>query len=76
MKTELQASISIEASAWDRVRSLAARKGRPLPVVIGELLEQASAETEADARKAEPYEAPPLVRLFLRRHPEAQPPED
>lgn len=76
MKTELQASITIEASAWDRVRSLATSKGRPLPMVIGELLEQALAEPETDAPKPEPYEAPPLVRLFLRRHPEARPPED
>ena len=43
MKTELQASISIEASAWDRVRSLAARKGRPLPVVIGDLFARSPA---------------------------------
>ena len=77
MKTELQAHISIEASAWNRIRNLAARKGRPLPVVIGELLDEASAEPEADVPKVdEPYEAPPLTRLFLRRHPETARPQD
>ena len=77
MKTTLQASISIEAAAWNRVRSLAARKHRPLPDVIGDLLDEASAESEPDVPKVdEPYEAPPLLRLFLRRHPEVQPHED
>jgi hypothetical protein len=77
MKTTLQASISIEATAWNRVRSLAARKQRPLPEVIGELLDEASLEPEADVPKIdEPYEAPPLLRLFLRRHPEVRPPVD
>ncbi len=77
MKTTLQASISIEAAAWNRVRTLASRKNRPLPDVIGELLDQASAEPELDVPKIdEPYEAPPLLRLFLRRHPEVRPPQD
>ncbi len=77
MKTTLLASISIEAAAWNRVRSLAAREQRPLPDVIGDLLDEASAEAELDVPKVdEPYEAPPLVRLFLRRHPEVRPPED
>ena len=77
MKTTLQASISIEPAAWNRVRRLAARKHRPLPDVIGELLDEASAEPEPDVPKAdEPYQAPPLVRVFLRRHPEIRPPED
>lgn len=77
MKTTLQASITIEAAAWNRVRSLAARKQRPLPDVIGDLLDEASAEPELDVPKIdEPYEAPPLLRLFLNRHPEARPFED
>jgi len=77
MKTTLQASISIESAAWNRVRRLAARKQRPLPDVIGDLLDEASAEPEPDLPKVdEPYEAPPLLRLFLRRHPEVRPPED
>jgi len=77
MKTTLQASISIESAAWNRVRSLAARKQRPLPEVIGDLLDKASAEPELDVPKIdEPYEAPPLARLFLRRHPEVGPIED
>ncbi len=77
MKTTLQASITIEAAAWNRVRSLAARKQRALPDVIGDLLDEASAEPEPDVPKVdEPYEAPPLLRLFLRRHPEVRPPED
>jgi len=77
MKTTLQASITIEAAAWNRVRSLAARKRRPLPDVIGDLLDEASAEPEPDVPKVdEPYEAPQLLRLFLRRHPEVRPPED
>ncbi len=77
MKTTLQASISIEPAAWNRVRRLAARKQRSLPDVIGELLDEASAEPELDVPKIdEPYEAPPLVRLFLRPHPEASPPQD
>ena len=77
MKTTLQASISIEAAAWNRVRRLAARKQRPLPDVIGDLLDEASAEPEVEVPKVdEPYEAPPLLRLFLRRHPEVRPLED
>jgi hypothetical protein len=77
MKTELQAHISIDQRAWNRVRKLAASENRPLPVVIGDLLEKASAEPEADLPKIEePYEPPPLVRLFLRRHPETQVPQD
>jgi len=77
VKTTLQASISIEAAAWNRVRTLASRKNRPLPDVIGELLDQASAEPELDVPKIdEPYEPPPLLRLFLRRHPEVRPPQD
>jgi macrodomain Ter protein organizer (MatP/YcbG family) len=77
MKTTLQASISIEAAAWNRVRSLAARRHRSLPDVIGDLLDEASAESEPDVPKVdEQYEAPPLLRLFLRRHPEVRPHED
>ena len=77
MKTRLQASISIEPAAWNRIRNLATRKNRPLPDVIGELLDAASAEPEPDVPKIdEPYEAPPLTRLFLRRHPESRPRED
>jgi hypothetical protein len=77
MKTTLQASISIEAAAWDRVRSLAALRQRPLPDVIGELLDEASAEPEPDVPKIdEEYEPPAFLRLFLRRHPEVRPPQD
>lgn len=77
MKTTLQASISIDPAAWNRVRGLAARKNRPLPDVIGELLDAASAEPEADVPKIdEQYQPPALVRLFLSRHPEVRPPED
>lgn len=77
MKTTLQASISIEAAAWNRVRSLAVRQNRPLPEVIGELLDEASAEPEPDVPKIdEPYQAPALLRVFLHRHPEVRPPED
>jgi hypothetical protein len=77
MKTTLQASISIEAAAWNRVRSLAALKQRPLPDVIGELLDEASAEREPDVPKIdEVYEPPAFLRLFLRRHPEVRPPQD
>lgn len=79
MKTTLQASISIETAAWNRVRSLAARKQRPLPEVIGDLLDEASAEPEPEPdvpKIDQPYQAPPLVRLFLLRHPEVEPVED
>lgn len=77
MKTTLQASISIEPTAWNRVRRLAALKHQPLPDVLGELLDTASAEPQPDVPKIdEPYEPPALLRLFLRRHPESQPPED
>jgi len=77
MKTTIQASISIEAAAWDRVRKMAALEHRGLPDVIGELLDQASAEHEPDVPKIdEPYQAPPLLRLFVRRHPEVQPQKD
>jgi len=77
VKTTLQASISIEPAAWNRVRMLAARKRQPLPDVIGELLNEASAEPELDVPKIdELYEAPPLLRLFLNRHPESRPHED
>lgn len=77
VKTTLQASITIETAAWNRVRSLAARKHRPLPDVIGELLDEASAEPEPDAPKVdEPYQPPPLLRVFLHRHPEVRPSED
>jgi hypothetical protein len=77
MKTTLQATISIEQAAWNRVRGLAAKAGRPLPDLIGDLLDQATVEPIAQAPKIEePYEPPPLVRLFLRRHPGTQHPED
>jgi hypothetical protein len=76
MKTTIQASISIETAAWDRVRKMAALEHRGLPDVIGELLDQASAEPEPDLPKIEPYQAPPLLRLFVRRHPEDQPQKD
>lgn len=77
MKTIIQASISIEKAAWDRVRKMAALEHRGLPEVIGELLDQASAEPELDVPKIdEPYQAPPLLRLFVRRHPEVQPAKD
>ena len=77
MKTTLQASISIEPAAWNRVGMLAARKRQPLPDVIGELLNEASAEPELDVPKIdELYEAPPLLRLFLNRNPESRPHED
>jgi hypothetical protein len=77
MKTIIQASISIETAAWDRVRKMAALEHRGLPDVIGELLDQASAEPELDVPKIdEPYQAPPLLRLFVRRHPEVQPAKD
>lgn len=77
MKTNIQATISIETSAWDRVRRLAALEHRGLPDVIGELLDQASAEPEPDVPKIdEHYQAPPLLRLFVRRHPEVQPQKD
>jgi macrodomain Ter protein organizer (MatP/YcbG family) len=77
MKTTLQASISIETAAWNRVRMLAARKHQPLPDVIGELLDEASAEPEPDVPKIDDlYEPPALIRLFLRRHPESRPHQD
>lgn len=77
MKTTIQASISIETAAWDRVRKMASLEHRALPDVIGELLDQASAEPEPDVPKIdEPYLAPPLLRLFVRRHPEVQPHKD
>lgn len=77
MKTIIQASISIETAAWARVRKMAALEHRGLPEVIGELLDQASAEPELDVPKIdEPYQAPPLLRLFVRRHPEVQPAKD
>ena len=77
MKTTLQASITIEPAAWNRVRMLAARKHQPLSDVIGELLDEASAEPELDVPKIdEPYEPPALTRLFLRKHPETNQPQD
>lgn len=77
MKTTIQASIRIEMAAWARVRKMAALEHRGLPEVIGELLDQASAVPEPDVPKIdEPYQAPPLVRLFVRRHPEVQPHKD
>jgi hypothetical protein len=77
LKTIIQASISIETAAWARVRKMAALEHRGLPEVIGELLDQASAEPELDVPKIdEPYQAPPLLRLFVRRHPEVQPQKD
>ena len=70
MKTTITAHISIDRIAWRRVQDLAARQGRALPEVLGELLDEASAEPSNQALKGEPYEPPSLLRLWLRRHPD------
>ena len=71
VKTTITAQISIDDVAWRRVRKLAAQQGRPLPEVLGRLLDQASAEPAPQRPKVEaPYEPPALLRLWLRRHPD------
>jgi len=71
VKTSITAQISIDDIAWRRVRKLAAQRGRSLPEVLGELLDQASAEPAPQPPKVEnPYEPPALLRLWLRRHPD------
>lgn len=71
MKTTLTARITIDESAWARVRRLAARQRRALPVVIGDLLAEASVEPVRDAPEAiGAYKPPPLIRLWIRRHPD------
>jgi macrodomain Ter protein organizer (MatP/YcbG family) len=72
VKTTITARISIDNTAWRRVRTLAARQGRSLPEVLGQLLDQASAETSQELPKVDaPYEPPALLRLWLRRHPDS-----
>jgi len=76
-RTTIQANIEIDADAWRRVCELASRSHRPLPVVIGDILERASLESAPEVANADRrYTAPLLVRLFLRRHPDAEPAED
>jgi hypothetical protein len=71
VKTTITAQISIDDVAWRRVRKLAAQQSRPLPEVLGQLLDQASAEPAPQRPKVEaPYEPPALLRLWLRRHPD------
>lgn len=71
MKTTITAQISIDSIAWRRVRKRAAQQGRSLPEVLGQLLEQASAEPAPQVSKVEaPYQPPALLRLWLRRHPD------
>lgn len=69
-KTNITALISIDRIAWRRVQDLAARQGRPLPDVLGQLLDEASAEPSNLTPKDDPYEPPSLLRLWLRRHPD------
>jgi len=71
MKATLTAHINIDASAWKRIQAQASRERRPLPEVLGELLEIASEEpaSAAPTPKLE-YQPPPLTRLWLRRHPD------
>jgi hypothetical protein len=58
--------------AWRRVQDLAARQGRALPEVLGELLDEASMESPTQNLKSEvPYEPPSLLRLWLRSHPDS-----
>jgi macrodomain Ter protein organizer (MatP/YcbG family) len=64
VKTTITARISIDRTAWRRVQDLAARQAQALPDVLGQLLDEASAEKEL------PYEPPSLLRLWLRRHPD------
>ena len=71
VKTTITAQISIDSTAWRRVIELAAQQGRSLPEVLGELLDQASAEPAPQSPKDHaPYEPPALLRLWLRRHPD------
>ena len=71
MKTTITAHISIDRIAWRRVQDLAVRQGRALPEVLGELLDEASADPSTHTPKAELYEPPSLLRLWLRRHPDS-----
>jgi macrodomain Ter protein organizer (MatP/YcbG family) len=71
VKTTITAHISIDRIAWRRVQDLAARQGRALPEVLGELLDEASTESPTQNLKSEvPYEPPSLLRLWLRSHPD------
>ena len=70
MKATLTAHIKIDVSAWERVQDLALKDGRPLPEVLGDLLQRASEEPGSETPKAEPYELPPLTRLWVQRHPD------
>jgi hypothetical protein len=73
VRTTLVAHITIDSKAWQRVCDRAAMQGRPLPVMLGDLLEIATAEQLPDVPKVdEGYEPPPLARLFLRRHDDLQ----
>lgn len=77
VKTTLTARITIDESAWRRVCSLAARQRRLLPVVIGELLDEASLEPVPDVPDASrAYTPHPLLRLWIRRHPDTMPDRD
>jgi hypothetical protein len=73
MKTNITARISIDDIAWRRVRALAARQGRALPEVLGQLLDEASSEQSSrqPPKTEDPYEPPALLRLWLRRHPDS-----
>jgi hypothetical protein len=71
VKTTITAQISIDDIAWRRIRKRAAQQGRALPEVLGELLDEASADSQPQRPKAEtPYQPPALLRLWLRRHPD------
>jgi len=71
VKTTLTARITIDESAWRRVCRLAARQRRPVPVVIGELLDEASLEPVPDVPEARgAYTPHPLLRLWIRQHPD------
>jgi hypothetical protein len=71
VKTTITAQISIESAAWRRVIELAVQQGRSLPEVLGELLDQASAESASQSPKVKvAYEPPALLRLWLRKHPD------
>ena len=73
MKTSLRASIRIDSEAWERVRNLAASRHRPLSEIIGQLLEEATAEQGTEAAGEAQYEAPPLTSAFVRPHPDTLP---
>ena len=70
MKTTLTAHFRIEESAWEEIQALALKLGRPLPDVLGELLEVASNRPLPGLTKPEPYQPAPLARLWLQRHPD------